>query len=434
MHSAGRSELRARIPDVVAPPPRHPRFPLADGARGFAATAILVGHAWLFTGLFGGFSVGFPESLPNRGMVRMDGLIAVFFGLSAFLLYRPMIAHRAGGPAAPRVADYGVRRVLRIYPAYWVALTALAIVPGLFGVFSHNWWAFYGMLNYFDSDLNTVCPRFVNGIDQFVRCGLPQSWSLGVEMTFYLVLPLYAGLTALIARGREVRSWMKIELGLLAVLAALSLLLAQAPFSLRDDPWFEFSFLGHFYWLALGLALAVLSVAYRHSDTPRLLRLAASRPGACWAGALAIWLVTVFGFYPAPFSVGVLSGWEYVALIFLQGVAAVLLLAPVWFGNPNRGLPARVFGHPLLMWLGVISYGIVLWHVAIALNLGVAGAEAGFVTVLVGTTLLTIPLAAASYYLIERPLMKFKYRSPRDVLRSGLRKARRPAPDGGQPG
>jgi peptidoglycan/LPS O-acetylase OafA/YrhL len=80
------------VPDVVAPPPHHPRFPLTVGMRGIPAIAIIVGHAWFFTGGFGGFT----ESLPNRAMVRMDGLVALFFLLSAFLLYRPMIAVRGG--------------------------------------------------------------------------------------------------------------------------------------------------------------------------------------------------------------------------------------------------------------------------------------------------------------------------------------------------
>jgi peptidoglycan/LPS O-acetylase OafA/YrhL len=112
----------------------------------------------------------------------------------------------------------------------------------------------------------------------------------------------------------------------------------------------------------------------------------------------------------------------------------VLLLLPVLFGDPNRGVASRFFGHPVMIWLGVISYGIVLWHVAVAVNLGFAGAEAGFVPVVIGTTLLTIPLAAASYYLIERPLMKFKYRPLRDALPRGWRRPRRPAEGTGRPG
>ncbi|HEX2391915.1 MAG TPA: acyltransferase family protein, partial [Solirubrobacterales bacterium] len=118
-----------RGPEVLSPPPHHPRFPLSDSIRGLAAIAVLAVHAWLFTGGFGGFD----GNLPNRMMVRLDGAVAVFFLLSGFLLYRPMIAHRAGGPDAPSVASYGRGRFLRIFPAYWLALTVLAIFPGLVG-------------------------------------------------------------------------------------------------------------------------------------------------------------------------------------------------------------------------------------------------------------------------------------------------------------
>src|SRR3954471_13237060 len=205
------------VPDVVAPPPNHPRFPLTVGLRGVPAIAIIVGHAWFFSGGFGGFT----QSLPNRLMVRMDSLVALFFLLSAFLLYRPMIAHRAGGAAAPRTADYARRRFLRLYPAYWVAITLIAIFPGLLGVWSSHWWAFYSLTNFFDlGTLHSACPA-----SEEFRCGLPQSWTLGVDMTFYVGLPFYAGLSALLARGRSVRDWMRLELVLLAVLAATSLFL-----------------------------------------------------------------------------------------------------------------------------------------------------------------------------------------------------------------
>ena len=54
--------------------------------------------------------------------------VAIFFVISGFLLYRPFLAASRGGPAAIR--GYLRRRVLRIVPAYWVALTVLAARPG----------------------------------------------------------------------------------------------------------------------------------------------------------------------------------------------------------------------------------------------------------------------------------------------------------------
>ena len=390
------------MPAVVAPPPLHPRFPLTVGMRGIPAIAIIVGHAWFFTGGFGGFT----ESIPNRLMVRMDGLVALFFLLSAFLLYRPMIAHRTGGPKAPRVGDYARRRFIRLYPAYWVALTGFAIFVGLSGVFSHNWWAFYSLTDFLHLQLHDVCPP-----SDELLCGLPQSWTLGVDMTFYVLLPFYAALTALLARGRATRTWVRWELALVAILGLLSLVLGGPPFDLRSHDWFLFSALGHFFWFALGLGLAVISVLDWRHGLPRAVRALAARPLLCWGAAAGLYVLTVLAYYPAPFIIAPFRGdLEYTTLNLIQGAAAILLFIPGVFANPNRGLPNRVLGHPILMWIGLISYGLLLWNVTIAVLLGNPGAGEGYWTVLIAGTIATLPLAALSYYLVERPLMKFKYR------------------------
>ena len=390
-------------------PARHRLFPLADGVRGIAAVSIVVVHVWLFTGGFGGFG----DTLGNRAVVRLDGMVSIFFVLSAFLLYRPMIAHRNGGPGAPRVGDYARRRFLRIYPAYWLALTVLAIVPGLFGVFSSHWPAFYSLaVNLAGADEldNFVCA-------EACACGLPQSWTLTTEMSFYLLLPFYALLTARLTRGRAPGSWVRIELILLAALAALSVFLNMDPASLRNEPWFRFTFLGHFFWLALGLGLAVLSVAYQQrSELPQPLRLLAARPGLCWALALAIYLVTVFTLQPVPFIVADDTTPQFLATHLAHGTLATLIVVPVVFGDPNARLPRRTLANPLIAWLGLISYGFYLWHVTIAYYLGFGGAEGGFGTVLLLTVAITLPIAAASYYLLERPLMRLKHRPFRQLF------------------
>lgn len=411
----------SRVPEVVAPPPRHPRFPLSDGARALAVLSVIVCHVWLFTGGFGGFT----GSLPNRLVVRLDGAIAIFFFLSGFLLYRPMIAHRGGGPASPSVGAYAWRRFLRVYPVYWVALTALAIFPGLVGVFTDKWYTFYSLGFYLDYGTNVQACAGDSGF----HCGLPQSWTLTVEMTFYLMLPLYALLTERLARGRLTRGWVRTELLLIAALSAASVLVGALFPAIRDASWFRFSFLAHFLWLGLGLGAAVLSAAYHHHrhDLPAWLRWAAAHPGACWALALAIWIVEVATVVPTPFTVAPFGPGGYVFLHLAQAVVAVLVLIPVFFGNPNLGLPARFLGNRAMLWLGVLSYGLYLYSVTITVDLGIGGAEEGFWTVLVLTFLITLPLAALSYYLLERPLMVLKYRSPREVFR------RRRPPEEGPP-
>src|SRR3712207_6891277 len=62
---------------------------------------------------------------------------------------------RSRGRPAPRIARYARRRVLRIVPAYWVALTLLAIFPGIVGVFTADWWRYYLFLQLYRSEEHT---------------------------------------------------------------------------------------------------------------------------------------------------------------------------------------------------------------------------------------------------------------------------------------
>jgi peptidoglycan/LPS O-acetylase OafA/YrhL len=405
----GRGGDADRPPDVVVtPPPHHPRFPLADGVRGVASVAVVVVHAWFFSGGFGGYG----NSLENRAVVRLDVVIAFFFILSAFLLYRPMIAHRAGGPPGLTLSRYARSRFLRVYPPYWVALTVLAIVPGLVGVFSSDWWHFYSLFGNWDQYLygNPDCAG------QHFRCGLPQTWTLTTELSFYIVLPAYAALTARLARGRSVRGWVRVELALIAGLAAVSLFLNVPPADLRDQAWFRFSFLGHFYWLGLGLALAVVSVGLRGRMWRWLDRLAAA-PALAWGLGLAVYAVMVMVFPAVPFIVAGDTTAEFLGLHLAQGLLATLFLIPVLLGDPNSALPRRLLANPVVAWLGLVSYGIYLWHVTIAYDLGTGGADAGFWTVLLGSALIAVPLAALTHYAIERPLLRRRNRPLRELLR-----------------
>jgi peptidoglycan/LPS O-acetylase OafA/YrhL len=390
-----------RHPDALTPPPLHPRFPLADGLRGIASMAIVLVHVYLF-------SVGPGNSVVDRLVIRLDVVLPMFFVLSAFLLYRPMIAMRAGGPRPPRVSDYFRSRFLRIFPVYWLVLTALAIFPGLAGVFDGNAWQYYTLLSNYDPNYDQAAC-----VGQQFRCGLPQSWSLTTELTFYLALPLYAVGAGLLARGREVRDWVPRELALLGGLIVVSLLLGSA-FGFRNESWFRFSFAGSMIWFGLGLVLAIASVAIRERPGEwrpgRWLEAAAARPLACWLGAAALYLLLVASLQAVPFVVADESPGEYLVTYLSFTLIALLGLIPVLFGNPNVGAPRKLLARPVILWLGALSYGTYLWHVTIAYDLGVGGGDGGFWVVLAGTLIITVPLAAAGYYLLERPLMSWKTR------------------------
>jgi peptidoglycan/LPS O-acetylase OafA/YrhL len=364
--------------------------------------AVLLVHTYLF-------SVGPGESLLDRMIIRLDVVLPMFFVLSAFLLYRPMIAIRAGGPKPPRVRDYFSGRLVRIFPLYWVVLTALLIFPGLAGVFGDgDAWQYYFLVSNYDPDYGQAAC-----VEQQFRCGLPQSWSLTTELTFYLALPFYAVVAGRLARGKETGTWIRRELLLIAGLIAGALVLGSA-FGLRDESWFRFSFFGTAIWFGLGLALAIASVAIR--EAPQAWRgqgplvEAAKHPLACWLAALSVYVILVFSFDAVPFVVAVESPGQYLATQISFALIALLAMIPVLFGDPNRGSPRRLLALPLVLWLGALSYGTYLWHVTIAYDLGFGGADAGFWVVWLGTIAIAVPLAALTYYVLERPIASWQVR------------------------
>ena len=150
---------------ALAPPPGNPRFPLFDGLRAIAALGVLTFHSFELSGKLGlGLSGRFAE-------VAVNGVL-LFFVISGFLLYRPYVAAHSHGHGGPSRARYARRRALRIVPAYWTVLTLLAIYPGIRGVFSGDWWRYYGFLQLYSG-------RTLGG-------GIQVAWTLSVEVSFYV--------------------------------------------------------------------------------------------------------------------------------------------------------------------------------------------------------------------------------------------------------
>jgi peptidoglycan/LPS O-acetylase OafA/YrhL len=382
------------VPDVLAPPPRHPRFPLVDGLRAIAVLAVVGVHAGQFGSTWSG-------SLGSRLLAHLNAGVTVFFVISGVLLYRPFIAHRGGGASAPAVRDYFKRRFLRIYPAYWVILAFLVLTPGFTGVVGGNWLSALTLTHALGFGGGPVCSQLVNS------CDIAQTWSLVVEVTFYLALPLYAWAAAWVTRRLDLRGWMVAQLALLTGLSAGSVVLSYV--ILYPAPrWVAWSVVGNVFWFSLGMGVAVVSVA-REGGALRSRRLPgfSRRAGSAWALALAAYLALALALPGTPF---LFDRGQLLAVHLVFGLIALLIVSPAVLANDGRALMHRVLRHRAVAWLGTISYGIFLWHYTVALKLGSPGARDSFLVVLVGTLVISVLCAAASYYLVERPLLRFKYR------------------------
>lgn len=377
---------------------RAARFPLFDSLRAIAALAVLATHAAVFAG------VQYTASPMRPFAARLEVGVAIFFAISGFLLYRPFVLARVRGVAAPAAGPYAWRRFLRIVPAYWVALTVVALWTGLPGVFTaEGVLRFYGIAQAYDAST--------------IGGGLAQAWSLTIEVAFYAFLPLYAFVVARLARGRGLRA----DLAGVAVLVLVAAGWKAAVLGGVHGGQVEVTalllalpaYLDHF---AGGMALAILSVwlQVRDSDElPRRLRWLDERPWIPWAVALAaFWAVSTRIGLEGEFFEPIAAD-QYWARHYLYAIVGVGIVTPAVVGDPARGWVRKLLGWRPLLWLGLISYGIFLWNLALMgrleeWGLGEVAVLGGYGGFLVAGLAFTVLFAAASYYVVERPALSLR--------------------------
>ena len=393
---------------MSAPPTtgRH-HFPLVGSLRGIAALGVLATHAAAPAGLYTG------DSFLGQFAARLDVGVAVFFVISGFLLYRPFARAHIEGTPVMRTRAYAWRRLLRIGPAYWVAVTAAALLFSVPGILTADGIPTYYLL------AQSYTMDTIGG-------GLAQAWTLTIEVAFYAFLPLFALVVRrLPARSREARRrreyalvWSLVAIGLAYKLAVLS---GESADAVRTTPELIAlpAYLDQF---GLGMLLAVVTVGIAEGrPTPAVLRPFARHPGlAIGVAALAFWTVSVWlgidtGFFERP-----IQRDQYLLRHLLYALIAFALFLPAVIGDERSGAVRRILRTRVLLYLGLISYGIFLWNLLAVTRLTEwgLGSVVGDHPVVIyamwvtATLALSVIAASASWYLIERPALSLKNRVP----------------------
>jgi peptidoglycan/LPS O-acetylase OafA/YrhL len=373
------------------------QFPLINSVRALAAFSVLTFHVAQVTGSTSGAWWG-------AYLARLNVGVTVFFVISAFLLYRPFVAAREGVGRPVAVRRYLRARALRILPAYWFALTVLIFVPGVVpDVRTRHWWIYAGLLQVYSQ--------------RRIILGIPTVWSLCTEVAFYLVLPLYAWVIAGFVHryARSIRSALRLELTVLALLAAASIALRTAAQRFGFAPVLPYTLAGTFAWFSAGLALALVSVHREKRGEHK----AALRSNAIWAIAIVLYLVAcaAIGLPRSEHASGVPNRYTNVQWlsehVFFLAIACLLMVVPVLAGS-GGGLPQRFLRIRWIAWLGTISYAVFLWHVPVLVYIVQHPWTYRwtrfnpFVTKLALTAAASIVLATISYYFVETPFLRLK--------------------------
>jgi peptidoglycan/LPS O-acetylase OafA/YrhL len=372
------------------------KFPLMDSVRAIALLAVVAAHSSFF------MARGGSTALSH---LRFDFSVRVFFMISAFLLYRPWVRARLADFEPPSARAFAWRRFLRIVPGYWLALTVIAVWLGLSYVFTaHGIATYYGFAQVYQ-------PRWAVG-------GLPQAWSLCVEVVFYAFLPVWGALM-LRVRASSMRQKMRQELAGCALLLVASLVykVIVTATGAIDGPGglpFQLNTLTFLDDFAIGMALGAVSAWYEgRTDLPRALRVLDRFPSIGWGVALVALGVTSLAVGLFGRVAQNISGPQYIERHYLLALIAVGLLLPALHGDPSRGLVRRVLANRVLVYLGLISYGAYLWHFAVLIQLDRWGfakvaAKTGqwiwFPAGLAGGVL----IASVSWYVLEKPVLALK--------------------------
>jgi peptidoglycan/LPS O-acetylase OafA/YrhL len=337
--------------------------PDVDGLRAVAVMLVLHFHA-------------FPVVMPG-GFVGVD----VFFVISGFLI-TGIIARELEQDRFSLLTFY-IRRVRRIFPALLVVL-ATALVMGWL-------WLLPAAFAQLGVDV-FASAAFAANIALLLQSGyfdlesakkpLLHLWSLGIEEQFYLAWPLILMLTV------------RLRLSIVAVASTLgiaSFILNVALIGSHPVAAFYLPFTRAFE-LLLGAVLAC--------SWDRVLQSRRSIELRAWAGvamiAAAVALLDGHNAFP---------GWW--AILPVAGTA--LLVA-----SPGAWICRVVLASPPLVWIGLISYPLYLWHWPLL----VFGAAIKFQPltlierelVLIASTL----LAWATYRFVEKPI-RFGRPSPRKL-------------------
>ncbi len=343
-------------------------IPTLDGWRAIAVLLVLFSHA----------GHAYARQLPNESWLDHIGTgtqgVNIFFGLSGLLITSRLLEEWAQHGSISLRRFY-IRRAFRILPPALLVLAVIALLGAI------------GRLPVVPRELVAAALFFRNYLPalltpDFAGFFTAHYWSLAVEEHFYLVWPALLlvcgsrrGLWAAIAIAIGIAAWRRVEL--LHMIATRHTV--DPLYFVRTDLRID-----SIMWGA-ALALLLARPGARRWIEANL------TPLVCLA-VTALYLLVVRGFDGRP------TIWE--ALLVPLLIATTMLRPGSVVGRLLETSPMR--------WLGRLSYSLYLWELFFVFR-GVPQ-TLGVLQTFPLNLVLTFACAIASYYFVERPLIRVGHR------------------------
>ncbi|MFI5054708.1 MAG: acyltransferase family protein, partial [Acidimicrobiia bacterium] len=342
----------------------------------------------------------FAPGIAPGGFLGVD----LFFVLSGFLI-TSLLVTEWGATHEIRFASFWLRRARRLLPALFLVLAVVGVYEVVFAsrveahhVGSDGLWSMVYLANWhFITSGQSYIQQFLYRTPSPLR----HMWSLAIEEQFYLVWPLLvAGIGVLAKRrsprsreSRQYRQFRGLLLFLCAGLGAASFVRMLTLYSPGADPSRVYYGTDTRAFIVLvGASLGVLSAGTPVvSRSTRGLLIGIGSAAAVMLGIMMTTLTTSSAFLYE-------GGYGLIALIMVVILAAA--------AQPGANPLARFFEWRALVGLGLISYGVYLWHWPIGLWVTTANTDLDGPGLFVLRCVLTLGAALASYYLVEMPIRR----------------------------